>query len=155
MRHQTCMRLIATTKDLLTQLQACLNLKLLLFLSKYYIFEAVVNLIDFGILFLINKINSYIYKRAIKMNNQFLFLMLESSLIASLRVESSIKLFHLNVLFLYLVKRQKIGCFLILLMEIEINIWLKMGEITNNNLSAFPKLAITFSFSYPLSKLLK
>ena len=149
------MRLIATTKDLLTQLQACLNLKLLLFLSKYYIFEAVVNLIDFGILFLINKINSYIYKRAIKMNNQFLFLMLESSLIASLRVESSIKLFHLNVLFLYLVKRQKIGCFLILLMEIEINIWLKMGEITNNNLSAFPKLAITFSFSYPLSKLLK
>ena len=149
------MRLIATTEDLLTQLQACLNLKLLLFLSKYYIFEAVVNLIDFGILFLINKINSYIYKRAIKMNNQFLFLMLESSLIASLRVESSIKLFHLNVLFLYLVKRQKIGCFLILLMEIEINIWLKMGEITNNNLSAFPKLAITFSFSYPLSKLLK
>ena len=149
------MRLIATTKDLLTQLQACLNLKLLLFLSKYYIFEAVVNLIDFGILFLINKINSYIYKRAIKMNNQFLFLMLESSLIASLRVESSIKLFHLNVLFLYLVKRQKIGCFLILLMDIEINIWLKMGEITNNNLSAFPKLAITFSFLYPLSKLLK
>lgn len=149
------MRLIATTKDLLTQLQACLNLKLLLFLSKYYIFEAVVNLIDFGILFLINKINSYIYKRAIKMNNQFLFLMLESSLIASLRVESSIKLFHLNVLFLYLVKRQKIGCFLILLMDIEINIWLKMGEITSNNLSAFPKLAITFSFLYPLSKLLK
>ena len=38
------MRLIATTEDLLTQLQACLNLKLLLFLSKYYIFEAVVNL---------------------------------------------------------------------------------------------------------------
>ena len=98
---------------------------------------------------------TYIYKRAIKMNNQFLFVMLESSLIASLRVESSIKLLNFNVLFLYLVKHQKIGCFLILLMDIEINIWLKMGEITNNNLSAFSKLAIAFSFLYPLSKLLK
>ena len=61
------------------------------------------------------------------MSNQFFSLMLESSLIASLRAESLIKLFHTNILFLYLMKHQKIGCFLIFLVDIERNIWLEMG----------------------------
>ena len=43
--HETCLKYVST-EDLPTQLQACPNLKLHLFLSKYCIFEAVLHPID-------------------------------------------------------------------------------------------------------------
>ena len=47
------------------------------------------------------------------MKNKFFSFTLKSFLIASIYAESLIKLFYINVPFLYPMKHKKIGCFLI------------------------------------------